>query len=60
MLIGIEDVKADTWVMRFIQDVLPKVTDAERARQLVTSVAGSLGVEPRFLDHAIWEYQRAK
>ena len=34
MLVGMQDVKADTWVMRFVQDRLPSVTDPSEAAEL--------------------------
>jgi hypothetical protein len=58
MLVGLDDVKADTWLMRFVHDRLPDVTRAEDAAALVNEVAERMGVESRRLDHAIWAYRR--
>ena len=58
MLLGFDDVKPDTWVMRFIQDELPNVSTPAEASTLVTAVAARLGVQARQLDHAIWRYRR--
>lgn len=58
MLLGFEDVKPDTWVMRFVQDAVPGVTETEDASRLVHEVAVRMEVSPTDLDHAIWRYQR--
>ena len=58
MLLDFDDVKPDTWVMRFIQDELPNVSTPAEASTLVTAVAARLGVQARQLDHAIWRYRR--
>jgi hypothetical protein len=58
MLLGLEDVKPDTWVMRFVQDAVPGVTLTEVASRLVHEVAALMGVSATDLDHAIWRYQR--
>lgn len=58
MLLGYDDVKPDTWVMKFVQDVLPDVNDREEAKKLVVAVSERLGVEAKRLDHAIWWYRR--
>jgi hypothetical protein len=59
MLLGVDDVKADTWVMRFVRDAVPGVQSPDRAAALVKAVAADLSVEAHTLDHAIWRYQRA-
>jgi len=59
MLLGSDDVKPDTWVMRFVRDKLPEIADPDDAAALITAVAGRMGVDVRNLDHAIWRYRRA-
>lgn len=59
MLVGSDDVKPDTWVMRFVRDKLPEIADPDDAAALITAVAGRMGVDVRNLDHAIWRYRRA-
>lgn len=59
MLLGHDDIKPDTWVIRFVQDVLPHVRRPEDASRLVQDVAARLIVSQRNLDHAIWRYRRA-
>ena len=59
MLLGFEDVKPDTWVMRFVRDAVPGVASTQAASELVHEVAALMGVSPTDLDHAIWRYQRA-
>lgn len=58
MLLGIDDVKADTWLMRFVHDKLPHIKTSEEASRLVSGVASRLGVSATELDHAIWNYRR--
>lgn len=60
MLLGHDDVKADTWVRRFVQDVLPGVTTHAEVSRLVHAVAARLQVDALQLDHAIWRYRRQK
>lgn len=60
MLLGLDDVKPDTWVMRFVQDRLPHVVRADEAARLVSDVAFELGVRATDLDHAIWRYRRTQ
>jgi hypothetical protein len=58
MLLGYADVKADTWVKRFVQDRLPDVTTHSEVSRLVHAVAARMDVDARQLDHAIWRYRR--
>jgi hypothetical protein len=58
MLLGYDDVKADTWVKRFVGDKLPSVTTHAEASRLVHAVAARLEVDARQLDHSIWRYRR--
>jgi hypothetical protein len=60
MLLGHDDVKADTWVTRFVQDKLPGVTTHTEVSRLVHRVASRLEVDARQLDHAIWRYRRRR
>lgn len=60
MLLGIDDVKPDTWLMRFVQDRLPHVRSTADASQLVTGVASRMNVSSTALDHAIWSYRRTQ
>lgn len=57
MLNGLEGVKADRMVRRFVARALNRPEDgvsAEEARDLVASAAGTLGVGQRVVDFAIW------
>jgi hypothetical protein len=58
MLLGHDDVKADTWVIRFVGDALPHVRGATETSLLVQAVAELMNVDQRELDHAIWRYRR--
>jgi hypothetical protein len=59
MLTNVDDVKADTWINRFVHDRIPDATTAQAAA-LVTAVAARMHVDARRLDHAIWAYRRAR
>lgn len=55
MLLGRPDVKADTWVTRFVREgVEDSSLSAEGTRQLVVSAAQVYGASASQLDHAIW------
>jgi len=56
MLLGHSGVKADTWVIRFVEDGLGRPSTAKEAEALVTAVAAELDVEATTLDHAIWRH----
>jgi hypothetical protein len=58
MLLGAEGVKADTWILRFVEQVLGRRTAAD-ADALVTAAAVQLGVSATSLDHAIWQHMRS-
>lgn len=60
MLLGIDDVKADTWLMRFVRDRLPHVRTRDDASSLVADVASRMNVSATQLDHAIWSYRRTQ
>ena len=57
MLVGLEDVKPDRMVIRFLEGALNRSVDLEAAVELVRAAAGRLGVGQRALDHEIWEFQ---
>lgn len=59
MLLGRSDFKPDTWVMRFVREPIPGIT-TEQARELLNAAADRLDLDPSELDHAIWNYQRAR
>lgn len=57
MLLGHPDVKADTWVNRFVHRVTGDAALApQQIRELVTVAASTLAgdISPTVLDHAIW------
>ena len=59
MLLGRPDVKADTWLLRFVRDALQRpTTSPEETRQLVIAAAEIYGVSASRLDHAIWRHAR--
>lgn len=60
MLAGLEDVKPDRMIVRFVSRALdrPAMVGVEESRLLVVAAAEALGVSQRSLDHAIWNYQR--
>ena len=61
MYVGNEDyVKGDVHICRFVADALGKTrVRADEAERIVRETAEILGVGPRFLDYAIWQYASA-
>jgi hypothetical protein len=61
MLVGLNDVKPDRMVRRFVAGALGRpsqnAVSADEARELVMATAARLGVPPRVLDYAIWAHQ---
>lgn len=58
MLLGREDVKADRWVIRFVEEALGRRSTAEESHSLLHTVAERLDASPTALDHAIWSATR--
>lgn len=58
MLLGHPDVKADTWIIRYVSAALNRKVTSEEARQLLVRVAQDRGVDPTRLDHEVWNYAR--
>ena len=56
---GIETVKPDIWVHRFIEDMVGYAVSDEVAVEALERVAKELGVHAPELDIRIWEYQRS-
>ena len=58
MYVGNEDyVKGDVHICRFVADALGKKrVRADEAERIVRETAEILGVGPRLLDYAIWQY----
>lgn len=59
MLVGVDGVKADVWVQRFVEAAIGRAPSPTEAQDLVVAVAEELAVSASRLDHAIWDYQRA-
>lgn len=63
MLCGLPGVKSDRMVRRFVAEALNRTeldVSASHARELVVEAADRLAVDTRFIDYAIWQYQRAR
>lgn len=59
MLLGRSDVKADTWLLRFVRDALQRPTiSPEETPRLVITAAEIYGVSASRLDHGIWRHAR--
>jgi hypothetical protein len=59
MLLGVQGVKADVMVMRFVADAPGrKSVPCQEARELVLSAAERMSADATDLDHAIWSWQR--
>ena len=59
MLVGHEDVKADTWVVRVVDRAIGTPTSSDSAHELLMASAKQLNVKPRVLDHAVWDFARS-
>lgn len=59
MLVGVDGVKADVWVQRFVEAAIGRAPSSTEAQDLVVAVANELSVRASQLDHAIWDYQRS-
>lgn len=60
LLLGLPDVKEDTWVIRFVSRALgtePTNASGSQVRELVLGAAEEMGVPPIHLDHAIWRHE---
>jgi hypothetical protein len=57
---GVETIKPDMWVHRFIQAALGYSVDDRTAIQALERVARDLDVKAYELDWRIWEYQRSR
>lgn len=59
MLLGVQGVKADVMVVRFVADALGrKSVPSHEAHELVLAAGERMGVGATDLDHAIWSWQR--
>lgn len=65
MLLGLEDVKADTWVLRFVEEAVGRPVEGNEASSLMHQAAArfaeqqstTMPTTPTDLDHAIWYAQ---
>jgi hypothetical protein len=57
---GVETVQPDTWIHRFIHDVLGYTVSDETAVELLEEVAQEIGIKAYELDWRIWTYQRSR
>jgi hypothetical protein len=62
MLLGKPGVKADTWIIRFVEESLDqdRRVGPDEARELLVAAAGELGVDASRLDHNVWTYMRRR
>lgn len=63
MLAGIEGVKPDRMICRFIADSLGlprRGVTPPFAMEILTAAAKELGMSPTDLDHGVWQYQRTR
>ena len=58
MRLGVDTVKPDVMVRNFVEPIVGHPVSDEDLVSLVTEAAEALGLSPRKLDGAIWEYQR--
>jgi hypothetical protein len=55
---GVETVKPDVWIHRFIEEVLGYSVNDETAVEALENVAQEIGIKAYELDWSIWEHQR--
>lgn len=63
MLAGIEGVKPDRMICRFIADSLGlprRSVTPPFAMEILTAAAREMGMSPTDLDHGVWQFQRAR
>lgn len=63
MLAGIEGVKPDRMICRFISDSLGlprRAVTPPFALQILTAAAKEMGMSPTDLDHGVWQFQRSR
>ena len=58
MRAGVETVKPDVHVLRFVTSAIARPVNELEAVEALEEVAGRLELSPRTLDWSIWEYQR--
>ena len=59
MRLGVETVKPDVHILRFVSDAIGRPVSELEAVESLEEVAKRLDLSPRVLDWSIWEYQRA-
>jgi hypothetical protein len=59
MRLGVETVKPDVHILRFVSDAIGRPVNELEAVKALEQVAQRLDLSPRTLDWSIWEYQRA-
>lgn len=61
MLLNKPGVKADTWIIRFVERALGREgVSSRKVYDLVMAAADQLGVSPTELDHALWDHERRR
>lgn len=58
MLLGTETIKPDTWILRFLHQVLGRRVTPGEATALLIAAAREVGRPARQLDHQVWQYMR--
>jgi hypothetical protein len=59
MRLGVETVKPDVHILRFVSDAIGRPVNELEAVEALEEVAKRLDLSPRVLDWSIWEYQRS-
>jgi hypothetical protein len=59
MRLGVETVKPDVHVLRFVSRAIGRPTSEDEAVLALETVAGRLGVRANVLDWSIWEQERS-
>ena len=60
LLAGVQEVKPDRMIIRFVARAIGRTPMPNEAAALVTAVATGLNVDLRGLDHRIWRFQSGR
>lgn len=60
MLLGTDTIKPDTWILRYLNQLLGHNVTPAQATALITTAAQRLDRPARDLDHQIWQHMRSR
>jgi len=60
MRLGVETVKPDVWILRFVAKCLARPVSEDEAVTSLEKIAKHLGISARRLDWSIWEFMKSQ